>query len=81
MNQVKVQDEHDTVNCDEVLNEVESLQDLIEKLLEAMDDENEATILAIVESLAGTLRLLVRILRDCIENDNGNGNGDDDDDD
>ena len=80
MNQVKVLDEH-TINCDEILQEVESLQDLIEKLLEAMDDENEATILAIVESLAGTLRLLVRILRKCLEDQNGNGNGNGDDDD
>ena len=69
---IKTQEEHDTVNCDEVLDEVESLQDLIEKLLDMIDDDNEATILAIVESLAGTLRLLVRILRDCVEDDNGN---------
>lgn len=68
---IKPTEEHDTVNCDEVLEEVESLQDLIEKMLDLIDDENEATILAIVESLAGTLRLLVRILRDCLENDNG----------
>lgn len=80
MNQVAIQDEHTSITCDEVLEEVESLQDLIEKLLEAMDDENEATILAIIESLAGTLRLLVRILRDCLENENGNGNGNGDDD-
>ena len=76
MNQVKVQEEHE-VTCDEILEEVEQLQDLIDKLLDMIDDENEATILAIVETLAGTLRLLVRILRDCLEKENGNGDDDD----
>ena len=69
---IKTQEEHDSVNCDEVLDEIESLQDIIDKMLELIDDDNEATILEIIESLAGTLRLLVRILKDCLDNDNGN---------
>ena len=63
------------VTCDEILAEINKLQENMEKLIDQLGGDNDQIILEILQSLAGTLSLLARLLRDCLRDE---GNGDDD---
>lgn len=58
------------VTCDEILAEITKLQENMEKLIDQLGGDNDQIILEILQSLAGTLSLLARLLRDCLRAEN-----------